>query len=316
MPNANENTAENTAPITQGDAATEPIDLAQAFKVLNQINREAAQEPVETREPEEHGADDIEEGSDSSEGEGSIVTEPESGDGTGDDGSSIGIDAIDFNAQKQELLRGAQQRALQQVRKEFASDNIGYYSAAELTVQDEQTGQIRFRNPDVQDERDPNYYFKSRAEMQQFIQAWNQGVDFEFRKAVNEKAREYVTELQPTARMIDFLPTWNAMDDATKAIFDDLLEGHEVRDANGKEIGFNVNLFAVAQQAERIAKRFNSNTTVVQQQQDNQAPKSKQQSSGPALDMPTGNGKSEDEKEPTNIGEALKMWDKKNKKGK
>ena len=211
------------------------------------------------------------------------------------------------------MLRDIQNNAAAQVRKEFNDQNIGYYSAAELTVRDEQTGQVRFRNPDVQDERNPDYYFKSRAEMQNFIQAWNQGVDFEFRKAVNEKQRELLNEATPTARLIDFLPKWNAMDETTKAIFDDLLEGHEIRNAQGKEIGYNVNLDAVANQAAKLAKRFGTQAPA---NQEPEAQGTAQQASGPALDMKTGNGKSADEKEPTNIGEALKMFDKKNKGGK
>lgn len=312
MPNANE----NLAPVPQADAATEPIDLAQAFKMLNQANREATQESVETGETVEpvdgDGSVPIETGS--VESGGTVTVEPSGGDGTGDDGSSDGIEAIDFNAQKQQLLREVQQDSITQVRKEFAEQNIGYYSVAELTVRDENTGQVRFRNPDVQDERDPNYYFKSRLECQQFCTSWNQGVDFEYRKAVNEKQQELIQQQIPKVRMLDFLPRWNAMDENTKAVFDDLLQGHEIRDANGKEIGFNVDLNAVAAQAERIAKRFPGQ---VQQTQPTgeQAPAS-QGATGPALDMKTGNGKSDDEREPANIGEALKMYDKRNKGGK
>lgn len=312
MPNANE----NMAPMAQGDAATEPIDLASAFKMLNQANREAAQEPVENGEPDNRGAvgDDNGAPDTSGTGEGAVGYTGEPADNAGDGGSSDGIEAIDFNAYKQQMLRDIQTNAANQVRKEFNEQNIGYYSVAELTQRDENTGQVRFRNPDVQDERNPDYYFKSRTEMQQFVEAWNKGVDFEFRKAVNEKQRELMGQAAPTARMIDFMPKWQAMDDVTKGIFDDLLEGHEIRDANGKEIGFNVDLNAVAAQAERIAKRYSN--VPKEQEQGSQGVSEPQKNSEPALDMKTGNGKSEDEKEPTNIGEALRMFDKKNKGGK
>lgn len=313
MPNANE----NLAPVPQADAATEPIDLAQAFKMLNQANREAAETNVDNRENAEGSeAIDIPSNEGASNAMEPDAAEPagEPGDGSVDGGSSDSIEAIDFNAQKQQLLREVQQDAITQVRREFTEQNIGYYSVAELTVRDENTGQVRFRNPDVQDERDPNYYFKSRSECQQFCTSWNQGVDFEYRKAVNEKQQELIQQQIPKVRMLDFLPRWNAMDENTKAVFDDLLQGHEIRDASGKEIGFNVDLNAVAAQAERIAKRFPGQ---VQQTQPTgeQAPAS-QGATGPALDMKTGNGKSEDEREPTNIGEALKMYDKRNKGGK
>ena len=211
------------------------------------------------------------------------------------------------------MLRDIQRNAQAQVRKEFDEQNIGYYSASELTVRDEQTGQVRFRNPDVQDERDPNYYFKSRTEMQQFIQAWNQGVDYEYRKAVNEKQRELMIQETPKAQLIDFIPKFQAMDAPTQQVFDALLEGHEIRDANGKVVGFNVNLDAVAAQASRLVKSFGGAAQPAKQDDgEGKVPAT----GGPALDAKTGNGKSEDEVEPKNIGEALKMFDKKNKGGK
>jgi len=312
---------EDQNPLAQTDAATTPIDLASAFKMLNQANREAAQSDVGGEgNLEDNGSieQDVSNGSNQSVDDGengsSFESSADGGDNDYDGGSSDSIEAIDFNAYKQDLLRNIQRNAASEVRREFNEQNIGYYSAAELTVRDEQTGQVRFRNPDVQDERDPNYYFKSRSEMQQFIQAWNQGVDFEFRKAVNEKQRDLMNQAAPTARLMDFYPKWQAMDDNTKAIFDELLEGHEIRDTNGKEIGYNVNLDAVAAQASKIAKRFQSQPQQTQQAEAQVS--ASQGSSGPALDMKTGNGNSQDEKEPTSIGEALKMLDKKNKGGK
>ena len=317
MPNANE----TMDPIPQSDAATTPIDLAQAFKMLNQANREAAQEPVENGEPVDDAGVDASGGSDEGDGANGIEGAASDEYGTGPDGADAGgsadvIEAIDFNAYKQQILRDIQRNAADQVRKEFNDQNIGYYSAAELTVRDEQTGQVRFRNPDVQDERDPNYYFKSRAEMQQFIQAWNQGVDFEFRKAVNEKQRNLMTQEAPRAALIDFIPRWQAMDPITQNVFDSLLEGHEVTDSTGKTVGFNVNLAAVAAQAEKIAKNFGGSQVVQQQDNASTGEAAAPAASGPAMDLKTGNGQASDEKEPTSIGEALKMLDKKNKGGK
>lgn len=315
---------ENQAVPAQPDAATTPIDLASAFKALNQANREAAEASVASSEDATStGSDNVGEGSnepeasigDSSTGSTDSIGES---DGSGDDGGSTDfVNAIDFNAYKQGMLRDIQRNAQNQIRKEFNDQNIGYYSAAELTIRDEQSGKVRYRNPDVMDERDPDYYFKSRSDMMNFIQAWNQGVDFEFRKAVNEKQQELLQQEAPKARLIDFMPKWNAMDETTKKVFDALLEGHEIRDANGNEIGFDVNLDSVAAQATKITSSFGVNAT--QQQASNDAGTNNSKaasSSGPALDMQTGNGKSADEKEPTNIGEALKMFDKKNKGGK
>lgn len=307
------------ASIPQDDAATTPIDLASAFKILNQANREAAQESVDPGQDDngnlemgsgEHdGGEPDESGSDESTGSIDAGSESDDG-GSYVGGSSDGIQAIDFNAYKQQMLKDIQNDALSQTRKLFNEENIGYYSISELQVKDEQTGKVHYRNPDVQDERDPDYYFRSRTDAQNFCDSWNKGVDFEFRKAVNEKQQELLGQAAPTARLIDFLPKWQAMDNSARAIFDALLEGHEVRDSRGKEIGFNVDLNAVAAQAEKIAKQFNSAPAQSEQQQQQQQAK---QADGPALDMKTGNGVSSDDVEPKNIGEALKMFDKKNR---
>lgn len=317
---SNENNSENQAVPVQPDAATTPIDLAAAFKMLNQANRETAEEHVEdgadTGTDEEVGSDgsgvlsDSESETSGDVGENAVDAGDNSGVYADDGGSTSSIEAIDFNAYKQDLLREVQNNAIQQVRQEFAEQNIGYYSAGELTVRDEQTGRVMFRNPDVQDERDPNYYFSSRTEMQQFVDAWNRSIDSEFRRAVNEKQQELYAYAAPKARLADFLPRWNKMDKNTKAVFDELLEGHEIRDASGKEIGFNVDLDSVANQAEKIAKRFSSSSP---QSKDSDNSQQKQASDGPALNMPSGNGESEFEGEPKNIGEALKMYDKKNR---
>lgn len=323
MPNENKPDETQAVPATP-DAATTPIDLASAFKMLNQANRETVEANMD--DPETDGQASEEPGSRDStantdgDSEGAIEYTDDAGGSDGDDGvggSSDGIEAIDFNAFKQGMLRDIQRNAQNEVRREFNEQNIGYYSAAELTVRDENTGQIKFRNPDVQDERDPNYYFKSRSELQQFIDAWNRGIDFEYRKAINEKQQELMQQELPKARLIDFLPKWNAMDATTKQVFDTMLEGHEVYDKAGKHIGFNVNLDAVAAQAAKIAKSVNRGSGQAQPaaQQDTVATAANN-SNGPALDMQTGNGKSEDEAEPKNIGEALKMFDKKNKGGK
>lgn len=316
------NDAQGAAPVTHGDAATEPIDLAQAFKALNQINREAAQGDVGDAEDGEPGVEDMSGEPGEPVGEGQVVREGEGyeaapasdqqGGGGYDDGSSSGIEAIDFNAYKQDLLREVQQNAVSQIRREFDEQNIGYYTAGELTIRDEQTGRVMFRNPDVQDERDPNYYFSSRSEMQQFIEAWNKSVDFEFRRAVNEKQQELMLQAAPKARLADFLPKWQGMSKEAKAVFDELLEGHEIRDSQGKEIGFDVNLDVVAAQAEKIASKFSGKPKAAQEAAQNV----EAEAGGPAFDIPTGNGESADAAEPKTIGEALKILDDEKTKGK
>ena len=313
----NEHIEQNDPVSSQPDAATTPIDLAQAFKMLNQANRETAEEHVETTgdggsgEPESNAPDAPEEQQvETGEGEGAVAVDDDeqSGDG-GSGGPSDFIEPIDFDSRRQEILRGLQQQALSKVRQDFTNNGITPCSIEDLYQRDENTGRVTFKNPD-----DPTHDFASRAEAQQWVEAFNKQIESRFRQEVNKAQQELMNQNAPTLRLIAFAPKFNSMSKIEQEIMDDLIEGYAVKDNHGQVVGYNVNLDSAAAQAKRIAKRYQQ-----------QAPASKQSgqtaakdngSSGPALDMPTGTGKSADEAEPKNIGEALKMIDKQNRKGK
>lgn len=306
---------QDVTPISFGDPATEPVDLAQAFKALNQANREATEPEVEEETTSE--------GMERSDGQGELgASEPSvqttasdtsSSSGPGSDGgasyggSSDGIQAIDFDSRRQDILRGIQQQALSDVRREFKNNGIEYCTIESLYQRDENSGRVTFKNPD-----DPRNPFNSRAEAQAWVEAFNKQIDTRFRQEVNKKQQELVGDSAPTLRLISFAPKYQAMSQAEKEIMDDLIEGYGVRNRQGQIVGYNVDLDAVAAQAKRIAKRMKPAEAPAQQTQPQPA------ASGPAMDMPTGSGTSNDMKEPKTIGEALKMFDaqQRNKKGK
>ena len=96
--------------VSFGDPATEPVDLAQAFKMLNQANRETAEAPVDAGQQDEAPVGD---GGSNEAGDGdqadqqldaSIAAGGDEGDGGSSDGSSDFVQAIDFDARKQELM--------------------------------------------------------------------------------------------------------------------------------------------------------------------------------------------------------------------
>lgn len=196
------------------------------------------------------------------------------------------------------------------VRREFADQQISMWSINDIYERDEQTGRVRFRNPD-----DPNRDFASRYEAQQFVDAMNKQITAEFRSRVNQKQRELVQEEAPRLRTLEFAPRYNAMDQTTRDIFDDLIEPYAVRNKAGEVIGFNIQLEPMARQAEKIAQRFRAAAPAPAGQE----PDAKPEPKGPALDMKTGASQTGDI-EPKTIGEALKMYDKKQrearKKGK
>lgn len=294
-----------------GDPATEPVDLAQAFKIYNAANAMPAEQPVEAGGPDEPVA----QGGDGEPGSG----EPQAPEGTGEGveaaaptadedgdlgsgGSTDVIEPIDFNARRQEILRDIQTQAIQQVRQDFSNNNITPCTIEELYQRDEQTGKVTFKNPD-----DPTRDFASRAEAQQWVDAFNKQIEMRFRQEVNKKQQELVEASAPQLRLIAFIPKFEAMDKVAQDILDDLIEPYAVKDNGGNIVGYNVNLDAMAAQAIKIAKRIPSQPAG-NESENPQEPE--QQAIRPAVNLPTGNGSSADEKEPKSIGEALAMYDK------
>lgn len=303
--------------VENSDPATEPIDLAQAFKMYNQANAAAAEEPVE--DPADGGADiagagaageaPVDAGAEEGEADIPAAGGIGDGDGAGIDGPADVIEPVDYNPAREQILKGVQQRAINAVREEFRNQQIEMWSINDIYERDENTGRVRFRNPD-----DPNRDFQSRYEAQQFVDAMNKQITAEFRQQVNQKQREFLQQEAPRLRTIEFAPKYEAMDQVTKDVFDEMIEPYAVRDNSGDVIGFNVNLQAVATQAEKIAARFKKSQP--QQQQQEPEEQAKKQPGGPALDIKTGASQSNDV-EPKTIGEALKMYDsaKRKKKG-
>lgn len=316
------NGTENKEPVNFGDPATEPVDLAQAFKMLNRSNREAANANVANDEPDGDegnavgsGASSVGSGEESSPEPGEENGAQSSGE-PGDDsdlgGSATVIEPIDFNARKQEILTGIQQDAINAVRKEFNDNGIKPVSIEDLYSRDEQSGRVTFKNPD-----DPTRDFASRAEAQQWCDAFNKQINMRFRQDVNKKQQELVAQSAPVIRLIEFAPKFEALDQVTKDILDDLIEPYSIYDNRGDVIGFNVNLDSALAQAQKIAKRFNKAPEPQSSEDSKEAKGDGKQASRPAVNLPTGSGQSKDETEPKSLGEAIKMYDKMNReKGK
>lgn len=308
---------QNQNPALNSDPATEPIDLAQAFKMYNQANREAANSNVADNEPDENQGEPGESGvapvgsgeEQALESGNESAAEPS---GEPEDNSNLGgsadvIEPIDINARKQEILKEIQRNAIAAVRQDFANNKITPCTIEDIYSRDESSGRVSFKNPD-----DPTRDFASRAEAQQWVDAFNKQIDSRFRQEVNKKQQELLNNSAPILRLIDFAPKFNALDKTTQDILDDLIEPYSIVDNAGNVIGFNADLDAALVQAKKIAKRFSSLAPSEQGQGEGAAPDPKQegQASRPAMNLPTGKSKSVDEAEPKTIGEALKMYDK------
>ena len=217
-------------------------DLAAAFRRVQGMDKEDPEDSVDDR------SEDSEEDSDDQEGE--EDSEDEDGDVDDDRGSSALPGEIDYAAVKRGLIENLNKSAIAKAAKEFRDANIREFQMNDL-YERTSDGRVIYHNPD-----DPNRPFSSRMEAQSWIDSFNGQVRNELKRRALEIRNEDADSILPSLRLMDFAPSYDAMDDAVREMFDDLIEGYEVLDSNGNVVGYNCDLDKMASKAERMASRF------------------------------------------------------------
>jgi hypothetical protein len=97
-----------------------------------------------------------------------------------------------------------------------------------------------------------------------------------------------------------FAPKYEKLDDIRRGMFDNIIEDYEVKDKEGKVIGYTVDLDKTLALVER-------QISMIQSYAKSHQPQQKQQPSGPALDMKTSSGAvpSGEQAPPTSLAEAM-----------
>lgn len=227
----------------------EPADLADAFARVAKMDAEDADSDV---------GDGVDDGVDAGE------SEPVEGDGeddgvdlaadddgyTDDRGSSEQYPAVDYQASQQAIVNQLNSSAIAQARKQFQNDGIREFSMNDI-YERMQDGRVVYRNPD-----DPNRPFANRMEAQQWIDSFNKQVQQELIRTATEIRDKNAKAVMPALKLLQFAPTYDAMDPKVKEVFDDLIEDYEVKNRAGKVVGYNCNLDRMAQKAERLASKY------------------------------------------------------------
>ncbi len=280
---------------TEPETTPTPTNLAEAYAALraNKPNNDSSdnQEGEAGESGESNGESD--------EGDG------ESDDGaTGDEyvdysgGYADDIQGIDSNAYNKAIIQQTRQLAAQAAAKEFKEKNYRKITVMDLRTQDDR-GNVSYNDPDH-----PNRSFNSRYEAQQWVDSFNQQVDYDFKQVSSKYEKQYAEKVRPTIEMMNFIPTYNKMDANTREMFDTIIEGNEIV-ANGQIVGYRCNLQAAAKQAQKAASRFVSGNTILRAAQAKKV-------SRPSTDMKShgsSSGKVGDP-EPKTIEEALKLYNK------
>lgn len=280
---------------TEPETAPTPTTLAEAYAALR------------TNKPNNDSSDNQEgEAGESGESNG----ESDEGDGESDDGATgdeyvdysggyaDDIQGIDSNAYNKAIIQQTRQLAAQAAAKEFKEKNYRKITVMDLRTQDDR-GNVSYNDPDH-----PNRSFNSRYEAQQWVDSFNQQVDYDFKQVSSKYEKQYAEKVRPTIEMMNFIPTYNKMDANTREMFDTIIEGNEIV-ANGQIVGYRCDLQAAAKQAQKAASRFVSGNTILRAAQAKKV-------SRPSTDMKShgsSSGKVGDP-EPKTIEEALKLYNK------
>ena len=196
-------------------------------------------------------------------------------------------------------MRDLQMTARRNVAKRFQDNNVKMMDIGELYSRRDD-GTVVFNNPD-----DPHRPFQSRAEAQQWIDSMNAQITAAYNKEVAKEQQELYKNVEPSVRLLQFAPVYDAMDQVTREVFEELIEPYAIIGANNEPIGFSCNLETMGRQAVRLASRFGS----APQQQAQPV----QQAAEPAMDIkasPSGTGTAE----PRDINEAMRMLNEQRRK--
>lgn len=298
---------------TKTQEPTGPTDIAEAFQILKQQQQGNSGSAVGGTEEPEHP--DVTAGEPGSDEEAEDGVEPEENQGepeereaseddiTGSRGSTNDVQTYDYSARRNGLINDIQQQSIKDVTKMFEENDVKMWSMQELYHRDED-GTVHFDNPDS-----PGREFASRAEAQSWIESMNAEIQNAFANEVRKRQQELYKKAEPSIRLLEFAPAYDAMDDDTKAVFNELTMPYSVYDDNGNIIGFSCNLNAVANQAANIAGKFSSKTVETTSVPDKPAKKGSDDL--PDMDPVTSSGAAGNEKiDPKNIEEAMAILNK------
>lgn len=223
------------------EAGEEPDDLASAFAALQRSRQDDADGDVDDG-GDDSDDDDEEDGDDEA-----LDDDGQDADG----GSGDGYAGADYQALQDQLTSEIQHAAMQQAVAEYQRDGIRPITMNDLYQRDQSTGRVTYINPD-----DSSRPFSSRMEAQQWIDSFNSQLRQEIQTRARAVSRELSKQMAPARRLLAFASTFDAMDAQTREVFDDLVEGFEVRNQQGDVVGYTCDLNRMAERARRMAEKY------------------------------------------------------------
>jgi hypothetical protein len=223
-----------------------------------------------------------------------------------DDGDSDDLGSVDVEATVTAYTADLKQRAIDETARLFAEskDDQGNLRIRQTngrlgaTINDPdiyrvaEDGSVSFYNPDT---GKPFTGENPRAQAKAWVVDYNDELRDTFNRLAEEREVALETEAAPVINLMKFVPTYNSLDPVRQTMFDALIEGHEVEDAEGNHIGYDIDLNQALSQVNNMVERIKGSQT---------APPAP--STGPALDMPnTGSGITGQRPEFKSVAEAM-----------
>lgn len=193
--------------------------------------------------------------------------------------------------------------------KEFQDKNIREMSMSDIFDRTPD-GRVVYNNPD-----DKSRPFSSRMEAQAWLDSFNGQVRSELVKRARAIRNGMAKQIEPTMNLLRFAPSYDAMSQEEQEIFDDLVSDYEIRNNQGKIIGYNCNLESFAKKARSIASKYSAKKA-------SPAPAARKKAGpqkSPSIDMGSHGtprtARNSGSDEPETLEEAMKLYMSEHRKG-
>lgn len=151
-----------------------------------------------------------------------------------------------------ELALGIGRESKARAKKYMQDNKMIRVTLDQIAEQDEDTGERRFRNFDL-----PGEYFQSRSQALAEMDAFNRGIDETEAQITRQFQEELVKQYAPRFQLLRWMNTYDALDNDTKTVLEDMVEPYAITDEQGNVIGYNCNLDKMTTQAKKITARYN-----------------------------------------------------------
>lgn len=119
-----------------------------------------------------------------------------------------------------------------------------------------------------------------RAQAKQWVDDYNKELEQAFNKIAGSRVEELKKEKEPIVRTLKFAETYKKLNDVQRDMLDSIIEDYEVKDEDGKAIGYSCDLDKALAQVNRQIEKLTNRGQALHPKEEKPAP------TEPAVDMP------------------------------